>query len=324
MSDKYPLVYATRLRDKKSLKLSSSGGMFTALSDYFLDNKKAVVCAIYNYDNDNVEFSILLDKLSRDNARGSKYIQSNMLNILKQSEKFLKLSDDNEILFVGMGCQAASFKKYMQVKNLEEKITTVDIICHGSPSPKIWREYIATKKGNSKIDSLTFRDKRNGWKNPTAIVNIDKREISLKEYTNLFYNRCILRPSCHKCPYATTNRAVDMTIGDYWGIERVCPEFYDPMGNSLVLIHTDKGLELFNKIKNSLEYQLSNQEDCLQPNLKEPTPISSNRKAFWTDYKKFPFQKIINKYAKPSFKQRCIKFSRRVLSKVKRIIIKIV
>lgn len=83
----------------------------------------------------------------------------------------------------------------------------------------------------------------------------------------MFYNRCALRPSCYECPYATTERKTDMTIGDFWHIEETIPDFYDPDGNSLFLIHTNRGEELFEKIQGDLDYRLSNTTQCWQANL---------------------------------------------------------
>lgn len=107
----------------------------------------------------------------------------------------------------------------------------------------------------------------------------------IKDYVKVFYNCCALRPSCYECPYATTGRKTDITIGDFWHIEETIPDFYDKNGNSLFLIHTDQG-ELFESVKEKLEYRLSDTKQCWQANLESPTKKLVQRDEFWNDYHK--------------------------------------
>ena len=248
------IVYAGRLKDKSALRSSSSGGAFTALSDFFLENGNAVVAAIYNYENHTAEFQMILNKNQRERAKGSKYMQSKPGYIYREAYNWLLENPEKELLFVGMGCQSDGFRKFSEIKGIRDQVYIVDIICHGSPSPKLWREYAeAIQKKDGEITYLTFKDKRNGWKSPTAYVKVNGAEKSIKDYVKVFYNRCALRPSCYECPYATTERTTDMTIGDFWHIEETIPDFYDPNGNSLFLIHTNRGEEMFEKIQGDME-----------------------------------------------------------------------
>ena len=118
------------------------------------------------------------------------------------------------------------------------------------------------------------------------------------------YNRCALRPSCYECPYATTKRKTDMTIGDFWHIEETIPDFYDPNGNSLFLIHTNRGEELFEKIKGALDCRLSNTTQCWQANLEAPTKKSEQREEFWGDYQKKGIDFVVKKYGTVPMKTR--------------------
>ena len=127
-------------------------------------------------------------------------------------------------------------------------------------------------------------------------MKVNGSERPLKDYVKVFYNRCALRPSCYECPYATTERKTDMTIGDFWHIEETIPDFYDPNGNSLFLIHTDRGEELFEKIRDNLDYRLSNTTQCWQANLEAPTQKSEQRDAFWNDYQKKGIDFVMKKY----------------------------
>lgn len=291
------IVYAGRLKDKSALMSSSSGGAFTALSDAFLKSGDAVVAAVYNYENHTVEFQMILDEKQRERAKGSKYMQSKPGDIYQEAYRWLMDNPKKELLFVGMGCQSDGFRKFSEIKGIRDRVHIADIICHGSPSPKLWREYAESiQKKDGKITYLSFKDKRNGWKSPTAYVKVNGSERPLKDYVRVFYNQCALRPSCYECPYATTERKTDMTIGDFWHIEETIPDFYDPNGNSLFLIHTDRGEELFEKVRDNLDYRLSNTAQCWQANLEAPTQKSGQRDVFWNDYQKRGIDFVIKKY----------------------------
>lgn len=314
MNEMQTIVYAGRAKDEHVVRNSSSGGAFTVISDLFIQNGDAVACAIYDYERKETKFKIVTTTQGRDCARGSKYMQSKPENIFKEAFSFLKENPDRRLLFVGMGCQADGFRQFAELKGIRERVWIIDIICHGSPSPKLWKEYaqsLENRKG--KIEYLTFKDKRNGWKSPTAFVMIDGQEYSIKDYVKVFYNRCALRPSCYECPYATTERKTDMTIGDFWHIEETMPDFYDVAGNSLFLIHTNKGENLFSTVKDNLEYRASNTKQCRQANLEAPTPKSEQREKFWDDYQRKGVEFIMKKYGTASIMTK-------IKSKVKKMI----
>lgn len=196
-----------------------------------------------------------------------------------------------------MGCQADGFRKFAEMKGFRERVWIVDIICHGSPSPRLWKEYAeSAEKKYGKITYLTFKDKRNGWKAPTAYVTAGGQEHLIKDYVKVFYNQCALRLSCYECPYATTERKTDMTIGDFWHIEETIPDFYDEKGNSIFLIHTDRGEQLFETVKVKLEYRLSDTKQCWQANLEAPTKKSEQRNEFWNDYQRKGVDFVMKKY----------------------------
>ena len=138
----------------------------------------------------------------------------------------------------------------------------------------------------------------------------------IKDYVRLFYSRCILRPSCHICPYATVERDSDITIGDFWGIDQVMSDFYSFDGASVVLIHTKKGEKLFEEIMPVLEYKRSSVNDCLQPNLVSPTPKNQKRDVFWIDYKRKGIDFIIKKYGSISVTSRVKSKLHKVKSKL--------
>ena len=298
-------AYAARIKDRDVLIKSSSGGVFTAISDIFLDQGDAVVCSLYDCQEKKQVFHIITDKIERDASRGSKYMQSDPKDIFQQSISWLRNNPQKHLLFIGTGCQAIGFQSFIEIQagELRDRVYTADIICHGSPSPMIWKEYIELleKKHKGQAGTPEFKDKRNGWKSPTAVVSINGFEVPLKTYINIYYTSRMLRPSCHKCPYTIMKRQTDLTFGDYWGIEDKLPDFYDRMGNSLLLIHTERMQDLFQKMQDALDYCESSLADCWQLNLEYPTPASAKRNVFWRDYYKYGLSHIVKKYKLRSF-----------------------
>ena len=295
-------IFGGSLLDQNDLYTSSSGGAFTALSDVFLQQNNAVVCALYNYATHDLELKIITKKAERNEAKGSKYIQAIPANVFAQAERWLKNNPDHKLLFVGMGCQGAGFRAFAEARGFLDRVTIIDIVCHGVPSPKIWQEYISLlEKKHGRVSFLSFKDKRRGWMFPTAVAQMHDKEVSLKSYQKIFYNSYNLRPSCHKCPYARIERRSDITIGDFWNIKERIPDHYNEKGVSLFIIHTTKGLELFDQAKISLDYFESNTEDCLQYNLVKPTPAATNREEFWKDYYAHGIEYIIKKYGVESY-----------------------
>ena len=153
---------------------------------------------------------------------------------------------------------------------------------------------------------------------PTAVAKVGDKEVSLKKYMDIFYSGCVLRPSCHKCPYATIKRNTDMTIGDYWHIEEKLPHWYDPMGNSLVLIHTDKGRALFEAISDKLDVCSSDVTRCSQMNLEHPTPASVLRNDFWRDYFRYGIRHVVQKYGSTTMANRFLRKVKRILVRMRR------
>ena len=209
----------------------------------------------------------------------------------------MKESVQNRLLFVGTGCQARSFKAYMELKKIDTQIVTVDLICHGVPSPRLFQDYL-NHLTKAPIFYINCRDKRNGWEKPVSLVETRDGEIILNR--KYYYHTAAIRPSCNKCPYTTLRRQTDMTIGDFWGIAEKLPDFYDVNGNSLVLINSSVGETLFQSVSKNLDIVKSNVNDCLQPNLLRPTPKSIEREYFWKDYTKKSFSYHLHKYGSNS------------------------
>ncbi len=302
-------AYAARIKDRTRLNESSSGGAFTVLSDLFLNNGNAVACAVYDYEIQLPHFQLITDIEKRDQALGSKYVQSELGDIYQQAGQWLFTNPEKKLLFIGMGCQAEGFRRYCEKKGFRSRTVIVDIICHGAPAPQLWKDYIREleKKHNGTVCFVTFKDKRNGWKNPTAFAKIGDEEVSIAPYVQAFNMGLSLRPSCYVCPYCTTERKTDLTIGDFWGIEKTIPEFYDPMGNQLILVHSEVGRVMFHQIEPFMEYRACEISQCLQENLEHPTQKPQQREAFWKAYESKGATYAIKRFTVPSLPRRVVR-----------------
>lgn len=291
-------IYAIRLKNRSELMDSSSGGAFTAISDVFLSKGYPVICSVYNAAEKRPEMKMVRTVEERNQARGSIYVQSYPGDSISEAIEWLKQHKSDKLLFVGLGCQAAAFKRLAILNGCEGRAFTVGIICHGVPSAKLWRDYIGMleKSYGSTCSTVSFKDKRNGWLAPAAVAIIGSEEVNIGDYVRLFYNHCALRPSCHKCPYTVIDRNTDMTIGDFWHIEEKIPDFYDEMGNSLLLVHSETGREIFELIKPTIYYRESNAQECWQAHLESPTPMGKRRDMFQKDFAEQGIQFVIKKY----------------------------
>ena len=308
------LVYAVKNKDKNVVKNSSSGGLFTALTDAFLNDGYAVASCIYNYETDGVEYKVYNDYLTRDSARGSKYIQASIGTGFKDLSEWLIRNPEKELIAFGTGCQMEGLRRFLELKHLRERVVIVDLICHGATSPGVWKKYLICKEIKGKIQYLSFKDKRNGWHDPTVYAKVEGKEVSIKDFSEWFYGGWAIRESCYKCPFAKIDRNSDITIGDYWGIEEAIPQFADQMGVSLALIHTEKGMELFNRIKEYIFYQESDKIHCKQPRLISPAVKPKDRNQFWFDIEKKGIE-----YCLSNYKERVavIPFEKRLFLKIK-------
>ncbi len=280
-------VYAIKNKDNDIRKESSSGGVFSLIASCFLQNGGVVYGA--SFDN---EFVVKHTRICRVDdlykLRGSKYVQSKMGDTYKNV--VFDLKNGKSVLFSGTPCQVQGLKMLVLQLGLDTGLYVVDIVCHGVPSPKIFKEYLdyKTRIENKSIKEINFRNKKFKWKECRATIrfNKDSKIINMSEWTRLFYGHEILRKSCYCCKFTNLNRTGDITLGDFWGIERSNPSFYDDMGVSLCLINSEKGEELFSKISANCYWVEEQIEHTEQPQLYKPVRVPVLRKVFWWIYDK--------------------------------------
>lgn len=235
---------------------------------------------------------------------GSKYVQSRMNFAYQTIEK--QLLENKYVFFSGTPCQVDGVKRYLSIKKInDDKLITVDIMCHGVPSEKVWKDYLnyTEKKYKSTIVDYSFRAKELGWKNYPMKIAFANRCINNKfedrTYINLFRSHLIFRESCYKCKFATKDRTGDITIADFWGVEQCIPGIDTTEGVSLVLPNTLKGNNIVNQMKKT---GLLLESDYLravklQNNLNRPCECPSNIEEFWEYYLDKGYFKSAKKYS---------------------------
>lgn len=317
-----PDAYAARHKNMKEVETSRSGAAFIAISDYVLENGGVVYGAGYT-DHFHVVHKRATTKEERNEFKGSKYVQSDLNHVFLQIKKDLK--NGLTVLFSGTPCQTAGLNSYIG-KKLRERLILIDIVCHGVPSPYIWKDYIAylEKKHKDSICQVNFRDKQLfGWTahhETFKFSNIKGKIHDTKAFTYLFYKHIMFRHSCGVCPYTNTRRPSDITIADFWGWEKTDSNINaDDKGVSLILVNTETGNMIFESIKSQMNTIPVKLEDCLQPNLLHPSVIHPKRMKFEYDYQQKGFSYVMRKYGDVGWQYQI----KKVLKKVKRTTINI-
>ena len=295
-------AYAVKHKDEKIRRVSTSGGAFTALSDYFVLSGGTVYGAVYTQD-----FYVVHERaesaVERDRMRGSKYVQSYTGDIYGRVRD--DLLNNRKVFFTGTSCQTDGIKNYLRAVNCpEDNLYTCELICHGAPSPLMWKnhiEYIEMKR-KLKIADYQNRSKTKGWHEHNEQItycggHTESQSKLSQNHKDLFYGHYIIRPCCTICPYAGKPGTADLTIGDFWGIEKFMTEYDDNKGISAVIINTSKGKALFGSARNAIEAVSVTVEQVLKYNHNKPVKANPREDEFWNDYNKYGYGYILKKYA---------------------------
>lgn len=233
---------------------SASGGVFAVIAQEYLKNGGYVCGAAFSDDFKRIEHIIINNEKDLIRLQNSKYVQSYTGKVFSGIKKLL--DENKEVLFSGTPCQVAGLNSYLGKDY--DNLLTMDLICHGIPSPLVWEKYLnALAKGRT-VNNLTFRNKKYGWIYKGDVeIELKNKLFASTVKDNLFYRSffelLILNEACFNCKYLNLNRPADLTIGDFWGIEYKDPEMDDQKGTSLLIIHTPKGQRIVNKFKNKFK-----------------------------------------------------------------------
>lgn len=282
-------LYGIKHLDEPTRYSSSSGGVFSALAQIFQNRNGVIYGATFDESYMVVHQRAIGDEWK--NMKTSKYVESNLMKNRIFASVKKDLLEGKDVLFVGTSCQIAGLNLYL--RNVDTaKLLTCDIICHGVPSPMVWKDYVnfVKKEYNNPITDINFRDKGpSGWhetylsiKNGDTILVSEPHSKNM--YSQLYFGNYILRPICYQCAYTNLNRPGDVTLGDYWGVEKHYPELDDNKGISIVGINTKKAEEILEELRLTCDINEILIEKGLQPNLIEPSYKPTNRDWFWDYY----------------------------------------
>lgn len=296
--------YLSKHKSEDTLKNSTSGGAFTAISDIFL-KEEGIICGVDFDDNFCIVHEMTETKEGRDRFRFSKYVQSKLGDIFPKIKE--KLAEGRKVLFSGTPCQCAGLKAFIGNSPLKENLYICDLICHSVPSPFIWEEFkkVLEKENGGVIDEVHFRTKKLDWNrtnsnksflfSTTAMNEVQGDERFYKMFFGLL---SISRPSCSACRFTDTHRVSDITIADYFGIEEFAPEKYDKRGLSLVIVNNEKGEEILNKMKNDMEMEKRKSSESVkhQQRLSYPISYTEIREEFWDSVIELGLEETMKKY----------------------------
>lgn len=297
---KQPLqVYAAKHVNSDVMLHSSSGGVFIVLATEIIKRGGVVFGA--RFDKQWAVIHSYVEKLDElPLFMRSKYVQSCIGSVYEDVESFLKRG--RYVLFAGTPCQIAGLHRFLHKEY--EQLLTVDVVCHGVPSPMIWREYLAEICKDAhltlqQITSVNFRAKQNEgyeWKQYGLVVKSKQSEKTIHDvvyacdcqndpYLKGFIRNLYIRPSCHHCPAKAGSSNSDLTLGDFWGVESIEPAFYDGKGVNSVFVHTDKGRDFLACLKDIFLMRVDYQQAILfNSSYYESTPLSRQRDKFWNTY----------------------------------------
>lgn len=319
-------TYAAKNNNEEDKETSSSGGVFFALVEYVIKEKQGVVFGARFNDKWEVVHDYAEAIKDAEAFKGSKYVQSRIGDNFKKAEEFLK--SGRTVLFSGTPCQIAALRLFLR-KDYGAQLITVDIACHGVPSPLVWKDYLNSTCGNTeKISRISFRDKRNGWQNyGMSIYDLKNHEMPYSPmnqnlYMQGFLKDLYLRPSCYACPAKCGKSHADITLADFWGINKTYPQLYENEYYSLVLAHSNKGLRVLDSI--SIDKQEAEYLKALSvnPSLEQSARKPKERDLFWEQIQDkgiSALSSIINNM-KPSFHKRSYSIVCRIGRKILRVI----
>ena len=333
-------VYAVKNRNEEIRKQSSSGGVFTLLAEEVIKEGGVVFGARFDEKWEvKHDFTETMEGLGA--FRGSKYVQSRLEDNYQKAEAFLK--QGRKVLFSGTPCQVAGLKLFLHKEY--ENLLTVDFVCHGVPSPGVWRNYLGEtiarmcdknsvssdpiSKKNARVESISFRNKCLGWKKFSFALTLSattrsgaKNTVSLSEvfsnntFMKGFCANLYLRPSCYACPSKCGKSGSDITIGDLWGAPSIIGQDDDDRGTSLVMINKD--VSCFEDCSSlwvkEIDYSSALTNNCcIERSVRAP----KNRILFYSDIKRGnSLEMVVKKLTKVSIFDKGLKLTKRIVKRI--------
>lgn len=297
-----PEAYAAYTTRENVRRASSSGGVFTLLAESILAGEGAVYGAAMT-SVDTAEHIRVSSPEELHRLRGSKYVQSRIGNTYRQVREDLRIG--KTVLFTGTPCQIGGLKSFLG-KDYPNLIC-MDFVCHGVPSETVWSRYVRyrEKRAGRKAVRAEFRNKKYGWKEFSVVLEFSDGSVYTRSFGDDPFMRAYLhdlslRPSCYDCAFKGCSREADITVADFWGIQRVDPEMDDDQGTSLLLIHSQKGQLLLQQIRGALRCRQVELTRALQgnPAVTESAQRPQARERFLEEIRDEDFRKVVGRYVK--------------------------
>lgn len=291
--------FVARHKSDDVCRNSTSGGMYTTISDIFLKQQEIIYSPAFNGEMYLQHQRICCAK-ERDASRGSKYIQSDLYHSLESILADLK--EARKVAFFGTPCQVAAVKSVVP-KYLQEKLYTVDVVCNGVGSPMFWEQHEKKieKKYKGILTNYIFRPKKHGYLTQTEVAIFDKigeKEIisDMDRYNVIYYSRLIMRPCCENCKFCSNKRVSDITISDYSKAERKKLSFDTDNGVSSLMINTDKGQNLMRIFERDMRYIKVPKEELAQIRLEKCEERNPNADEFLRICREYGIDSALNAY----------------------------
>lgn len=321
-------TYAAINKNKSVLEESSSGGIFGALASIIFEKNGVVFGCAFNSEMEPKHICIQ-NPWDIKKLQGSKYVQSNINTTYADTKQYLK--DGRWVLFTGTPCQIEGLKSYLGESY--NNLITADLICHGVPSVAFFNGYIKHLEGKlkGKVIDFKFRDKSKGWGLMGKVVYKKNGKLCEKfiapvssYYYSYFLKGDIYRENCYECKYSCGNRQGDFTMGDYWGIEKSHPEIETRNGVSVLLVNSERGMALIDKLSELLILTKSTFEKAKEQNgqLSKPTAKSNEREHILKTWREGGHQSLADEYYNSNKIKIRISILKRVIPQSAKIFIK--
>ena len=295
VNDKEPDCYAA-YADDEIRAVSSSGGIFTLAAEEILDQGGVVAGAAFD-EHFRVAHILVDNKKDLGRLRSSKYVQSTTDFVYREVEKYLKAG--RQVLFTGCGCQVGGLYGFLGKDY--DNLFTIDLMCHGGPSPKVFQKYLEEVHKGKQVTYVSFRDKDYfGWSTEMTVKYADggiyRKRRGEDPYYRAFLPCLSVRPHCQICFYSRLPRQADMTLADFWGIQKYNPAYTDGKGTSILVTNNQKGRDMLEKIRHRLlllepverKYILTHGQPFAKP-----FRSNAKRDRFMKLIQKFPMEKAL-------------------------------
>lgn len=318
--EKYQNAYLINNKDNEVRKQSTSGGAFTPIAEYVIENYGVVFGAAFDGEW-NVCHTYVENKSDLQKFRGSKYVQSDLKNTFTEAKQFL--NEGRLVCFSGTPCQIQGLKNFLGKEY--ENLITVDVVCRAVPSPLVLKKYLEYQKQKNKskhIKKVVFRDKSKygyGYSSMRVDVenNIYQEGVETDPYLRAFFNNYSDRPSCFECKFRNKDRISDFTIWDCFTIAEFDKKMSDNLGTTRMLIQTKKGEQIFDNIKEKYNYKEIEVEKAIKNvrELKESPKPNERRAEFFKDINNVNEKEFFNKYFPNTIKVKSERILRKFLAK---------